>query len=215
MSNYYEVLGVWRDASHQDIELAAQTLSEHWQAELALHDPLASDWLQIIEQARDTLLDPERRVAYDQQLAALPHEEAPEIFTPGFPWKPYLAALLTVPILLATFVLVMGAIANSDYLTDATLMGENLIVTMIVVSAISFPCALLVLMLAASVREASRRLTILERKDGVDPSAMARVAGEARLSEYADVAVWVTWGAVLVIVGLWLWFLALLVGIGI
>ncbi len=214
MSNYYEVLGVWRDASPSDIEMAAQTLSEHWQAALALHDPIAPDWLQIIEQARQTLLDPETRIAYDQKLVE-PHERPVEIFSPGFPWKPYLAALLTVPILLSTFVLVLGAIANADLLTNATELGDSLLVTMIVVSAICFPAALVVLMLSAGVRDAARRLRILERKEVVDPSAMAQVVGEARLSEYADVAVWVTWGSITVVVAMWLWFLALLIGVGI
>ena len=139
MSNYYEILGVWRDASPSDIELATQTLFEHWQAQLALHDPIASDWLQIIEQARTTLLDPEARVAYDRQLAA-PVEEAP-VFSPGFPWRAYLCALLAVPIVLAAFLLLLAGVANSSSLTDSTNFGDALLTTMIVATRLPGPSA--------------------------------------------------------------------------
>ena len=213
MSNYYEILGVWRDASPTDIDLAAETLFEHWRGQLALHDPLASDWLQIIEQSRSTLLDPEARAAYDQQLAT-PAEET-EVFAPGFPWRAYLCALLTVPVILSAFVLVLAGIANSAFLTDTTEFGDALLTTMIVASAIAGPCGLIVLMIAARGREAERRLRILETKTGVDPAALAQIEAASRLSEFTDVAVWVTWGAEAVIVAFWVWFVALLVGTGV
>ncbi|MGD0272302.1 MAG: hypothetical protein ABSB96_01000 [Gaiellaceae bacterium] len=213
MSNYYEILGVWRDASSSDIDLASQTLFEHWQAQLALRDPLASDWLQIIEQARSTLLDMDARLAYDRLLAA-PVEETP-VFAPGFPWRAYLCALLTVPVILAAFVLVLAGIANSAFLTNSTEFGDTLLTTMIVASAVAAPCGLIVLMIAARGREAERRLRVLETRTGVDPAALAQIEAASRLSEFTDVAVWVTWGAEAVIVAFWVWFVVLLVAVGI
>lgn len=213
MSNYYEILGVWRDASPQDIELAAQTLSEHWQEALALHDPLASDWLQIVEQARMALLNPETRAVYDEQIAA-PEEEAEEIpvVSPGFPWRPYLCALLSVPVLLAGFLLVLAAIANSGNLTDAGSFRDALLTTMIVASAVAFPCGLIVLLLADRGRKEQHRLRLLQlEEEVVDPATRARIEVAGRMSEYTDAAVWVTWGAELVVVALWVWLAVLVV----
>jgi hypothetical protein len=213
MSNYYEILGVWRDASAVDIDLAAGTLFEHWQAQLALHDPLAPDWLQIVEQARATLLDPETRGAYDQQLAEPVEQEEEEVFAPGFPWQAYLCALLAVPVVLAAFILVLDAIANSAFLTNTTEFKNALLTAMIVASAVAFPCGLVVLTIAARGRREQRRLRILDTQGGVDLAVRVQIEAANRLSEFTDVAVWVTWGAEVVVVALWVWLLALLLGI--
>jgi len=213
MSNYYEILGVWRDASADDIDLAAGTLFEHWQAQLALHDPLAPDWLQIVEQARSTLLDPGARTAYDQQLAAPVEDEDESVFAPGFPWQAYLCALLAVPVVLAAFILVLGGIANSAFLTNTTDFKDALLTAMIVASAVAGPCALVVLTIAARGRQAQRRLSVLGTQGVVDPAARAQIAAANRLSEFTDVAVWVTWGSVAVIVAFWVWLVVLLLGI--
>ena len=61
LSNYYEILGVWRDASSGEIEQAAQTANRRYQDALAFGDPHAEEWLQIVKQARETLLEPEAR----------------------------------------------------------------------------------------------------------------------------------------------------------
>jgi hypothetical protein len=213
VSNYYEILGVWRDASQADIELSAQTLFEHWQAALALHDPIASDWLQIIEQARNTLIDPPSREAYDRALAAAAEreeEEAP-VYSPGFPWRPYLCALLAVPVRLATFVLILAVIANSASLTDADAFRDALLTTMLVSSAVAFSCGLVVLVLATQGRREQHRLRVLELEKTAGPAILAQIETAGRLSEYTDVAVWVTWGTELVVTGLWAWFAVLLV----
>jgi hypothetical protein len=211
MSNYYEILGVWRDASPEDIELAAQTAYEHWQGALSLHDPLAPDWLQIVEQARNTLLDPARRADYDRQLEDQP-EEVP-VFSPGFPWRAYLCVLLTVPVLLAAFVLVLGAIANSGSLGDVTAFSDALLRPMIAASAVALPLGLTVLVIAARGRRTLNRLRLLELgEERPDPVLAAQIEDADRLSEFTDVAVWVVWGADVIVIAFWVWLVVLLIG---
>ena len=216
MSNYYEILGVWRDASEDDIDLAAQALADHWKGALALNDPLAGDWLKIVEQARTALIDPETREAYDQQLAASTEAEREEkeepVFSPGFPWRPYVCALLAVPVLLAAFVLVLGVIANNAFLTDATAFRDALLTPMLVASAVAFSCGLAVLLIAARGRREQHRLRMLAIESEVDPATLAQIEAAGRLSEYTDAAVWVTWGGEVVVVALWIWLVVLLIG---
>ncbi len=215
MSNYYEILGVWRDASPDDIDLAAQALSDHWQGALALHDPSAGDWLRIIEQARATLIDPQTRGAYDQQLAASAQEEEEEgpVYSPGFPWRPYVCALLSVPALFAALILVLDAIANHASLTDTLAFRDALQTTMFVASAVVFSCGLVVLLIATRARNEQHRLRLLVIEDDVDPMTLAELEASGRMSEYTDAAVWVIWGAVLVVVVLWVWLAVLALGI--
>ena len=116
MSNYYEVLGVWRDASAGEIDLAAQVMYEHWEGALAENDPAAKDWLEIVHQARATLLDPAARRAYDEELENAPEEE--DFYDAGFPWRPYVCTLLAVPVMLSAFIVVLAAIASRSALTS-------------------------------------------------------------------------------------------------
>ena len=216
MSNYYEILGVWRDASEDDIDLAAQALDDHWRGALTRNDPSATDWLQIIRQARKTLTDPETRAAYDQQLAASTAEEEKEeeegpVLSPGFPWRPYTCALLAVPVLLAAFVLVLGVIANNAFLTNATEFRDALLNTMLVTSAVAFSCGLAVLLIAARGQRERHRLRMLVLEDEHNPLTLAQIDAADRLSEYTDAAVLVTWCAELVVVAVWVWLVVLLV----
>lgn len=215
MSNYYEILGVWRDASEDDIDLAAQALADHWKGALALSDPRANDWLKIIEQARVALIDPRSREAYDQQLAASAEEKEEEeegpVFSPGFPWRPYVCALLAVPVLLAAFVLVLGVIANNAFLTDASEFRDALLTTMLVTSAVAFSCGLVVLLIAARGRREQHRLRMLALEDEVDLSTLAEIEAADRMSEYTDAAVFVTWCFEVIVVALWVWLIVLLV----
>jgi len=214
VSNYYEILGVWRDASEDDIDLAAQALEDHWRGALALNDPSATDWLQIIHQARRTLTDPETRAAYDRQLeaAAEEEEEAAPVLSPGFPWRPYVCAILAVPVLLAAFVLVLAVVANRGSLTSTTKFRDALLTTMSVASAVAFSCGLVVLLIAAQGRRELHRLRMLKLERGDDPLLLAQIDAAGRLSEYTGVAVWVTWGSDLVVIALWSWLIVLLVG---
>ena len=214
MSNYYEILGVWRDASEDDIDLAAQALDDHWRGALALNDPSATDWLQIIHQARKTLTDPETRTAYDKQLDTAAEEQVEEApaLSPGFPWRPYLCAILAVPVLLAAFVLVLAVVANRQSLTGATAFRDALLTTMSVASAVAFSCGLLVLLIAERGRREQHRLRMLQLERGDDPLLRAQIDVAGRMSEYTDVAVWVTWGSDLVVIAIWCWLVVLLVG---
>ncbi|HEY4977262.1 MAG TPA: DnaJ domain-containing protein [Gaiellaceae bacterium] len=216
MSNYYEILGVWRDASEDDIDLAAQALDDHWRGQLALNDPSATDWLQIIHQARKTLIDPKTREAYDQQLDAAAEEEKEEeeepVLSPGFPWRPYTCALLAVPVLLAVFVLVLALIANHGNLTNLDAFKDSLLTTLLVTSAVALPLALVVLLIAASGRRKQHNLRLAQLDNESDPVIRADLDALGRLSEYTDVAVWVTWGAVMIVIAAWIWLIVLLVG---
>ncbi len=214
MSNYYEILGVWRDASEDDIDLAAQALDDHWRGALALNDPSATDWLQIIHQARKTLMDPETRAAYDRQLDAVAEEEAEEepVMSPGFPWRPYTCAILAVPVLLAAFLLVLALIANHANLTDLDAFQDSLLTTLSVVSAVALPIGLVVLLIAARGRRELHRLNLWRLEHGDDPLTLAQIEAAGALSEYTDVAVWVTWGADAIVMAVWVWLVVLLVG---
>jgi len=214
VSNYYEILGVWRDASEDDIDLAAQALEDHWRGALALHDPSATDWLQIIHQARKTLEDPEARAAYDHQLdaAAEAEEEEAPVLSPGFPWRPYICAILAVPVLLAAFVLILALVANKDSLTSAAEFRDALLRTMLVTSAVAFGCGLVLLLIAARGRRELHRLRMLQLDQRDDPMIVAQIDAAERLSEYTDVAVWVTWTSDLVVIAIWCWLTVLVVG---
>jgi DnaJ domain len=214
VSNYYEILGVWRDASEDDIDLAAQALEDHWRGALTLNDPSATDWLQIIHQARKTLTNPETRTAYDRQLASAAEVEPEEelILSPGFPWRPYICAILAVPVLLAAFVLFLAVVANRDSLTSARELRDALLTTMLIASAVAFSCGLVVLLIATRGRKTEHRLRMQQLERGDDPVLLAEIDAAGRLSEYTDVAVWVTWGSELVVIALWVWLIVLLVG---
>lgn len=214
MSNYYEILGVWRDSSEDDIDLAAQALEDHWRGALALNDPSATDWLQIIHQARATLSDPATRAAYDRQLDAPAEGEVEEepVLSPGFPWRPYTCAILAVAVLLAAFVLVLAMIANHHNLTNLDSFRDALLTTLLVTSAVALPVGLVVLLIAARGRRELHRLRILELDHGDDLVTRAQIDAVGLLSEYTDLAVWVTWGSDVIVMAVWVWLIVLLLG---
>ena len=214
MSNYYEILGVWRDSSEDDIDLAAQALSDHWRGAQSLNDPSAGDWLQIIEHARATLSDPATRAVYDRQLDASAEEEVEEepVLSPGFPWRPYTCAILAVAVLLAAFVLVLAMIANHANLTNLDSFRDALLTTLLVASAVALPIGLVVLLIAARGRRELHRLSMLQLEHGDDLVTRAQIDAAGLLSEYTDLAVWVTWGADVIVMAVWVWLIVLVVG---
>ncbi|MGD0167380.1 MAG: hypothetical protein ABSC51_08835 [Gaiellaceae bacterium] len=212
MSNYYEILGVWRDASEDDIDLAAQAVSDHWKGALALNDPLAADWLKIIEQACSTLIDPASREIYDRQLADQAEQaEEPLVYSPGFPWRPYLCALIAVPTVLAAFLLILAVFANSASLTNASAFSDALLTTMLVASAVAVSCGIVVIWIASRVRAAQHELRLMGSREAADPAELARIEGITRMSEFTDIALWVTWIAEIVVTALWVWLAVLVI----
>ena len=63
--NYYEVLGVNKDASEEDIKKAYRKLAQKFHPDVS-KDAKAEEKFKEIAEAYQTLKDPEKRAAYDQ-----------------------------------------------------------------------------------------------------------------------------------------------------
>ncbi len=63
--DYYEVLGVGRDASEAEIKKAFRTLARELHPDVNAHDPEAEEKFKQAAEAYEVLSDPERRRAYD------------------------------------------------------------------------------------------------------------------------------------------------------
>ncbi len=66
MRDLYEVLGVARDASADDIKKAYRKLARKYHPDANPDDPKAEEMFKEVSAAHDTLSDPEKRKAYDQ-----------------------------------------------------------------------------------------------------------------------------------------------------
>lgn len=66
MRDLYEVLGVARDASQDDIKKAYRKLARKYHPDANPDDPKAEEMFKEVSAAHDTLSDPEKRKAYDQ-----------------------------------------------------------------------------------------------------------------------------------------------------
>src|SRR5438132_1145286 len=64
--DYYEVLGVTRDASEPDIKKAFRRLARELHPDVNRHDPGAEDKFKEAAEAYEVLSDPERRATYDR-----------------------------------------------------------------------------------------------------------------------------------------------------
>jgi len=64
--DYYEVLGVPRDATEADIKKAFRTLARKYHPDANKDDPTAAEKFKEINEAYQTLSDPEKRARYDQ-----------------------------------------------------------------------------------------------------------------------------------------------------
>ena len=67
--NYYEVLGVNRNATSEEIEKAYKVLARKYHPDLNRDDPNAEAKMKEINEARETLKDPEKRRKYDATLS--------------------------------------------------------------------------------------------------------------------------------------------------
>jgi molecular chaperone DnaJ len=65
-ADYYEVLGVSRGASEQDIKKAFRRLARELHPDVNSHDPDAEDRFKACAEAYEVLSDPERRETYDR-----------------------------------------------------------------------------------------------------------------------------------------------------
>lgn len=82
MRDLYEVLGVPRDASQDDIKKAYRTLARKLHPDANPDDPTAEDRFKEVTAANETLSDPERRKVYDQFGAMGPGGGAAQGFDP-------------------------------------------------------------------------------------------------------------------------------------
>jgi curved DNA-binding protein len=82
--DYYEALGVARDASQQDIRKAYRTLAHRYHPDIS-KDPKGEEKFKEVAEAYATLKDPEKRKEYDN----LGKRQAGESFTPPPEWQQY------------------------------------------------------------------------------------------------------------------------------
>lgn len=64
--NYYDILGVKRDASEDDIKKAFRRLAKKYHPDANQHDPTAEARFKEINEANEVLSDPEKRKLYDR-----------------------------------------------------------------------------------------------------------------------------------------------------
>ena len=64
--NYYEILGVEKDASEEEIKLAYRKLAKKYHPDVNKMDPNSKDKFIEIKEAYDVLIDPVQRRIYDQ-----------------------------------------------------------------------------------------------------------------------------------------------------
>jgi hypothetical protein len=164
------------------------------------------------DRAGAILLDPRSRHAYDEELENEPDDEE-AVFSPSFPWRPYVCALLAVPVVLSAFIIVLAVIASRSALTNASDLRSEILSPLLVGTAAALPCGLIVLVIAARARRALRSLTMPGVSEVVDPAEQATIDSLSRMSEFTAAATRATWIGLIVIALVWVWFGALHLGI--
>jgi hypothetical protein len=214
-SNYYEILGIWRDASPGEIEMAAQALLSRYRDALEEGEPDAAERLRAVEDACGTLLNAEARQLYDRRLLAGEEEPAEKRASRvtdvsamrSSSWQPYLCVLLSIPVVLSALAAIIVSLLRIENLTSPVAFGGTIALTLIPASIVAFPLGFAVLVVGARRADAVRRLRLLEKKGtAVDPVALARVRQRAKNYELNNAAIWATRISLAVIVILWVWF---------
>lgn len=67
--NYYEILGVSKTATEEEIKAAYKKLVKQYHPDLHPDDPTAAEKFKEINEANETLSDKQKRAAYDYQQA--------------------------------------------------------------------------------------------------------------------------------------------------
>jgi len=129
--DYYSILQVNRAADDDEIEAAYNRLARLYDPAVSRKPRAPARWAEI-SQAYETLSDPQRRAAYDRQLARARGMAGPEITLPPFLTSPYTLTAAAIALVFGALVaLVLASLLSGD--------GEPAAVTQPTITAAASP----------------------------------------------------------------------------